>query len=384
MPAFTKCWMTCAGGAPCQSIHVASFRRRAGSSASALPLQMHELIDQRARASAPSAPDATSRSNTAFGAEPLFIIATASSRSVGSTTAMRRVVADACRAGSNSLNFRASAITLNMPTVAIEGHRFYYEEQGSGTPLLLIHGAGGHTGLFKNVMTRLASSHRVITYDRRGYTQSRAPLPSAADYLRRSADDAAFSAEGARRAARHRRGLEHGRRRRALRWAVHHPDAVSRLVLYEAPLHSKKHLGVRMTAAVGAALGLGRVGMHRRAAKRLLRYALGYKRGRQTRSTSSTADLPRVMAREWRARYWPRSRPAGVRSSRRAILGTIRVPVGDDRRLAPRPGSSRRRSSVRRRSSRGPRVVRVNGGDHVMNIRQPDLLVGAIRELLSP
>ncbi|HSO41047.1 MAG TPA: hypothetical protein VLT33_51330, partial [Labilithrix sp.] len=32
----------------------------------------------------------------------------------------------------------------------------------------------------------------------------------------------------------------------------------------------------------------------------------------------------------------------------------------------------------------GSRTVRVPGGDHVMNILQPDLLAAAIRDLLSP
>ncbi len=266
-----------------------------------------------------------------------------------------------------------------MPTVAIDGHRFYYEEQGSGTPLLLIHGAGGHTGLFKGVVSRLATSHRVITYDRRGHSQSPAPLPSSKDYLRRSADDAAALLReiGAPRAIVVGWGWGGVV---SLALAVHHPGAVSRVVLIDAPLHSKKH-GVRTTAAFGSALGLGKVGMHRRGAKRFLRYLFGYNAG------GNAFDELDVKVRE------------SLLANSRTVLAEIEAGGGDElstRELAKIEcpvgiiaGSKSARflvEAVARTARLFPkaRVIRVSTGDHAMPIRHPDLVTGAIHELLSP
>ncbi len=266
-----------------------------------------------------------------------------------------------------------------MPTIAIEGHRFYYEEQGSGTPLLLVHGCGGHTGVFKDLVSRLATSHRVITYDRRGYAQSKAPLPGKNEYLRRSAADAAALLReiGAPRAIVV--GWSMGGVI-ALALAVHHPEAVSRVILYEAPLHAKKHLGVRMTGAMGGALGLGKIGFERRGARRFLRYALGHADGGsafdeldETMRESMLANAATVLAEV--------EAGAGEELSRRELT-SLAVPIGQ----VVGTRSARFLMDAAERSAKlfaGSRTVRVSGGDHVMNILQPDLLTSAIRELLA-
>ena len=62
-------------------------------------------------------------------------------------------------------------------TVEINGVRLHYVEEGSGPPLLLIHGLGTQvedwraSGLFG----RLARNHRVIAFDRPGYGHSQRP-----------------------------------------------------------------------------------------------------------------------------------------------------------------------------------------------------------------
>lgn len=267
-----------------------------------------------------------------------------------------------------------------MPTVAIEGHRFYYEEQGSGTPLLLVHETGGHTGMFKGVMALLASSHRVITYDRRGHTQSKAPLPSSKDYLRRSADDAAILLRelGAPRAIVAGWGMGGVV---ALALAVHHHDAVSHVILYETPLHAKKHLGVRTAGAVGGALGLGKVGLHRRAAKRFLHYSLGHNAGGSA-FDDLEADVRESLLANARTVLAEVQAGSGEELSR-GDLAKIRCPVG----IIVGSRSARFLLEAAERCAKtfpAARVVRVNGGDHVMSVRQPDLLASAIRELLSP
>jgi len=52
----------------------------------------------------------------------------------------------------------------------------YYEDHGSGTPVILIHGYPGNSGSWEKQTTALlAAGHRVITYDRRGFGKSSKP-----------------------------------------------------------------------------------------------------------------------------------------------------------------------------------------------------------------
>lgn len=266
-----------------------------------------------------------------------------------------------------------------MPTVAVEGTRFHYEECGSGRPLLLIPGTGGGADMFTDVAARLASSYRVISYDRRGFARTAAPPPKSRGYLRRHADDAAgllreLGAPNAIVAGWSMGGVV------ALALAVHHPEAVSRLVLYEPPLHAKKHMGVRVAAALGGALALGKMGMHRRGAKRFFRFALSYdKRGTAFDELapavreSALADARAVIA-ELKA-------GTGEELSL-ADLAAIRCPVG---LIAGARSARFLAAAVDRCAEIFPkaRVIRVPNGDHVMSIRQPERLAKAIADLVA-
>ena len=64
-----------------------------------------------------------------------------------------------------------------MPTAKVQGAEIFYEETGSGPPLML--SAGGLQGKGDSyflVIQELAQEHRVITYDRRFGGQSNSPL----------------------------------------------------------------------------------------------------------------------------------------------------------------------------------------------------------------
>lgn len=64
-----------------------------------------------------------------------------------------------------------------MPTAPVNGAEIYYEEVGSGTPLIL--SPGGLDGVlnhFRPVMEGLSQGHRVIAYDRRFGGQSSSPV----------------------------------------------------------------------------------------------------------------------------------------------------------------------------------------------------------------
>ncbi len=266
-----------------------------------------------------------------------------------------------------------------MPTVGLEGTRFYYEERGAGPPILLIHGTGGDTAMLSAVAQRLSSSHRVITYDRRGFSQTKAGPAEKKDYVRRHADDAAALLRelGAPRATVF--GWSMGGVV-ALALAVHHPDAVARVVLYEPPLHAKKHMTLRMARKLGGAVALGKVGLHRKGATRFYRFALGYKRGGNAFDELEPALREAALANA-RAVIAEIEGGTGEDLSREDLM-KLRCPVGlvVGERSAPFLLDATERCT---KLFPAARVIRVADGDHVMNVRQPNVLARAIQDLLD-
>jgi pimeloyl-ACP methyl ester carboxylesterase len=56
--------------------------------------------------------------------------------------------------------------------------KLYYREEGSGPPLLLIHGFGASTFTWRHIAPPLAETHRVIAVDLKGFGQSDKPFDS--------------------------------------------------------------------------------------------------------------------------------------------------------------------------------------------------------------
>jgi pimeloyl-ACP methyl ester carboxylesterase len=69
--------------------------------------------------------------------------------------------------------------------------RLYYEEHGSGAPILCIHGAGSSALVWSEAVRELARLGRVISYDRRGCTRSERPERYDRTSVAEHADDAA-------------------------------------------------------------------------------------------------------------------------------------------------------------------------------------------------
>ncbi len=77
-----------------------------------------------------------------------------------------------------------------MPTVSVNGTTLYYEEMGTGQPLLFIHGMCGDASVWADQMQRLSPHFRCVAYDRRGH--SRSPLGQVSQLtVELHADDAA-------------------------------------------------------------------------------------------------------------------------------------------------------------------------------------------------
>jgi 3-oxoadipate enol-lactonase len=126
---------------------------------------------------------------------------------------------------------------LRVPTLALPDLDMYYAEAGHGPPLLLIHGTQPDADVWGPTFPQSAHEHRVIAYDRRGF--SRSTHAPATDY-RTHAADAAAMLEGLGAAPAGVLGWSWGGIV-ALELAAHRPELVANLVLVEPALHLKKH-----------------------------------------------------------------------------------------------------------------------------------------------
>jgi pimeloyl-ACP methyl ester carboxylesterase len=120
-----------------------------------------------------------------------------------------------------------------MPVRSVAGGRLYYEERGSGVPVLGIHGTGSSARLWEDAATRLADHGRVITYDRRGGGRSERwsePKPTSVEA---HAADAAALLQSLDAAPAIVIGRSYGGTI-AIELAVRHPKVVAGLVLLEA------------------------------------------------------------------------------------------------------------------------------------------------------
>jgi pimeloyl-ACP methyl ester carboxylesterase len=76
-----------------------------------------------------------------------------------------------------------------MPFATVQGIRLYYEEHGSGTPLVFVHEFAGDYRSWADQVRFFARRYRCVTYNARGYPPSDVP-PAAAQYSQdRAAED---------------------------------------------------------------------------------------------------------------------------------------------------------------------------------------------------
>ncbi len=65
-----------------------------------------------------------------------------------------------------------------MPTTEVNGITLYYEDYGSGYPVVFLHGFAGTTQAWKPQVPVFSKNYRFITYDARGHGQSQSPSSS--------------------------------------------------------------------------------------------------------------------------------------------------------------------------------------------------------------
>ena len=117
-------------------------------------------------------------------------------------------------------------------TVTVNGVRLYYEEHGSGAPILCIHGCSSSALVWSDAVRELARLGRVISYDRRGCTRSERPEAYERTSVAEHADDAAALLDALAAAPAVVIGRSYGATV-ATQLALGYPDRVRALVLLE-------------------------------------------------------------------------------------------------------------------------------------------------------
>ena len=115
-----------------------------------------------------------------------------------------------------------------MPFVEREGAALYWEEHGSGSPVVFAHGAGGNTLIWWQQIPYFAARHRAILFDHRGFGRSRC---AEADVDARHFPDDLLAILDAAKVERAALVCQSMGGFTGLRFAVEYPKRVSALVL---------------------------------------------------------------------------------------------------------------------------------------------------------
>jgi pimeloyl-ACP methyl ester carboxylesterase len=121
-----------------------------------------------------------------------------------------------------------------MPTTTVNGVRLSYTLTGdSGPPIVLVHGSWADQSDWELLVSTLAEHFRVLTYDRRGHSQSECPPGQGS--VEEDAADLAALIEHLNLAPAHVVGLSLGGSI-VLRLAARRPDLIRSLSVQEPPL----------------------------------------------------------------------------------------------------------------------------------------------------
>jgi pimeloyl-ACP methyl ester carboxylesterase len=156
----------------------------------------------------------------------------------------------------------------------LDGVRLSYSDEGSGQPVVVIHGVGTSGELWARDLAQLAEDRRLIAYDRRGYGAS---SESPRDWRAHRADAVALvEALGAAPAVLV--GYSGGSIV-ALDLTLERPDLVASLVLLDPAFNVKRCLTPGFVRTLAGAQLLRRFRGERRGAAHWMRYVASYSTG---------------------------------------------------------------------------------------------------------
>jgi len=150
----------------------------------------------------------------------------------------------------------------------------HHDVHGSGPPVLLIHGTGADGDAFAGVVEHLERHHRVITYDRRGFSRSAGWSHPPRDYWGAHGDDAAALLASLQSGPASVVAWSGGCLA-ALELALRPPQRVQSLVLLEPPFHASRHPSLDMIPGFLRVMAFRLAGRKRSAARAFFQVALG-------------------------------------------------------------------------------------------------------------
>jgi len=124
-----------------------------------------------------------------------------------------------------------------MPILNVPNAQLYFETTGAGPLLLCIPGANGEHHIFQGLAAQLSGEFTVLTYDRRGFSQS--PLTGKQDYAHRLQIDANDAAALIAEVGQGQSATIFSSSSGAivgLQTLLSHPEAVKTLIAHEPPL----------------------------------------------------------------------------------------------------------------------------------------------------
>jgi 2-succinyl-6-hydroxy-2,4-cyclohexadiene-1-carboxylate synthase len=209
-------------------------------------------------------------------------------------------------------------VTAHSSLFRVDGLRWHVASRGAGPTVVLLHGFTGRGSSWGRLTTRLADRFRVVVPDLPGHGRTGTPVDPTRAGIERTADDLAAILADRDWGPAHVVGYSLGARV-ALRLAVAHPEAVSRLVL-ESPsagLATEPERAARRAADEARAARLERSGLR----------AFVDEWEREP-VFSSQAALPRVRAARQRAQR-RHNRPSGLAASLRGAGQGAMEPLFD-------------------------------------------------------
>ncbi|MEA2349031.1 MAG: hypothetical protein QOG62_2818 [Thermoleophilaceae bacterium] len=265
-----------------------------------------------------------------------------------------------------------------MASLRLDGVDLSYTDLGEGDPLLLVHGTGAYSAIWGDIPDRLAGSHRVIAYDRRGFGASQG---ERARHPHQHAEDAAALLEHLGSGPAVVVGWSGGGVI-ALDLAASRPDLVGSLVLIEPAVSlilAPSRGTLRMSTQMQFRWRIRRD--ERAAAATMYRWANSYTTGDNGFDRLPAEEQEGMLAHarstvlemDQLTRPFPPSRAiSSIGCPVTCLQGSLSDPV------FPR--------AVRRLKRRLPqtRVVEIEGGAHMLHRDQPDEWARVVLEAAEP
>lgn len=263
-----------------------------------------------------------------------------------------------------------------MATLQLDGVDLHYDETGDGEPLVLVHGSAVDSTTWCGVVPALAETHRVITYDRRGYGRSR--HRPVRDHRLHAADLVAVLETVAARPATVVGWSSGGNV--ALAVGTTRPDLLGSLVVVEPPLHGQRHMNAAVLRTLLRLKGKQLRGRHVEALEEFLRFGSALRSGGNTYDTlgeEARAELlryPHQLLAEWDPH------PYGVMHEHISTHAVAAIPVPLSWVIGGESDAwmDRLRERIARRRP-GLDTVVVPGAGHLVHVDRPEDFVRVVR-----